>query len=45
MMHEESNDFRAACPILAISPIMKRWVDLLVCYKNSQGSLDKNQPH
>lgn len=41
MIHEENNDFRAVRPILAISTIRKRRVDLLVCYKNSQGSLSK----
>lgn len=41
MIHEEDNDFRSGCSILAISTIRKRWADLLVCYKNSQGSLSK----
>lgn len=41
MIHEENNDFRSLCPILAISTIRKQWADLLVCYKNSQGSLSK----
>lgn len=41
MIHEENNDFRSVCPILAIPTIRKRWADLFVCYKNSQGSLSK----
>lgn len=41
MIHEENNDFRSVCPILALSTIRKRWADLLVCYKNSQGSFSK----
>lgn len=41
MLHEENNDFRSVCPILAISTIRRWWAALLACYKNSQGSLSK----